>query len=484
MYEDTLVARYMWEQKSLFPENWAFGNQFYILATPVFSALFYGLTGSMNTGMILATSLMTVLIGISFIWMLKPFAKRSEILVGLLVFLGSVTGPYIVGQIEGQIFFLMASYYAIYLITFLVVLGDYLRERDGFHRRFFNFPLILSMLLCFATGMQSLRQTAVLVLPLLVFEAVSRLAVMIKTRRLPSRTECRRLLRVICISLSNGLGCLVIRLLGIPYMTIFGSLKPQSFFEAAVSLETDLRALRSITGIKYLFGEGTDILAGICGLILVITVLLAIIFYVRRREKDALAVFIGVGIFSIFATLAVNLVIDLSLRSIYLFVWYPVIAVAAVLLLRSCGEVIKTAAIFCLAAVCALNLYVSYYPCVKDAISENTSKSREVANWVQDNGYSLLYGPWSITAAIAVYSDGAFTAGCWMGEPFHAMEYITPLDIYSETHNKNAVYLMIPESRDKALEAATRQGAEMTLRGMAGHYELYTSSKQLMSFDE
>ena len=57
MYEDTLVARLMWEQKTLFPANYIFGNQYYVIATPVFAALFYGLTGSMNTAMALATTL-------------------------------------------------------------------------------------------------------------------------------------------------------------------------------------------------------------------------------------------------------------------------------------------------------------------------------------------------------------------------------------------------------------------------------------------
>ena len=38
MYEDTLAARLMWEQKSLFPKSYLFGNQFYVVATPVLSA--------------------------------------------------------------------------------------------------------------------------------------------------------------------------------------------------------------------------------------------------------------------------------------------------------------------------------------------------------------------------------------------------------------------------------------------------------------
>ena len=75
MYEDTLVARLMWEQKTLFPENYIFGNQYYVIATPVFAALFYGLTGSMNTAMALATTLMSLLIVLSLGWMIKPYIK-------------------------------------------------------------------------------------------------------------------------------------------------------------------------------------------------------------------------------------------------------------------------------------------------------------------------------------------------------------------------------------------------------------------------
>ena len=62
IYADTLVAKYMWDQKSLFPEGWVFGNQYYVIATPVLSALFYGLTGSINTAMACATTVVAIVI--------------------------------------------------------------------------------------------------------------------------------------------------------------------------------------------------------------------------------------------------------------------------------------------------------------------------------------------------------------------------------------------------------------------------------------
>ena len=77
MYADTLVAMMMWEQKSLFPLGYVFGNQLYVVATPVLAALFYGLTGSPNTAMALATTAMSALIMLSFFWLLRPVVKRG-----------------------------------------------------------------------------------------------------------------------------------------------------------------------------------------------------------------------------------------------------------------------------------------------------------------------------------------------------------------------------------------------------------------------
>ena len=39
IYTDMSLSRLMWEQKTLFPEGWIFGNQVYVIATPVWAAL-------------------------------------------------------------------------------------------------------------------------------------------------------------------------------------------------------------------------------------------------------------------------------------------------------------------------------------------------------------------------------------------------------------------------------------------------------------
>ena len=78
--------------------------------------------------MVLATTIMTGLILLSFWWMVRPFADGQQVLLGMAVLLGCIFGPDIVTTIEGQIFYLMASYYAGYLITMFVVFGDYARS--------------------------------------------------------------------------------------------------------------------------------------------------------------------------------------------------------------------------------------------------------------------------------------------------------------------------------------------------------------------
>mgnify|MGYP000289519657 CR=1 FL=1 len=128
MYEDTLVARLMWHFTGSMAQTLA--GLFHDIATPVFAALFYGLTGSMNTAMALATTLMSLLIVLSLGWMIKPYIKsRSARLAVLLTLAAAVYVPHILETDEGQLFFVMASYYACYLITFFFLAGDYVRAR-------------------------------------------------------------------------------------------------------------------------------------------------------------------------------------------------------------------------------------------------------------------------------------------------------------------------------------------------------------------
>jgi hypothetical protein len=170
MYEDTVYSMLAWKAKSFFPDGWVFGNQYYIFATPVLCAIFYGVTGNLNLSMALATTTMTLLIVLSMLFLIYPFADKVGRFAGVAAILGCMVTANAAISLEGQLFYVFASYYSCYLITILVVTGDYLHALHFRNKRKLSAALIVSLALCFATGMQSLRQTAILIVPILATE--------------------------------------------------------------------------------------------------------------------------------------------------------------------------------------------------------------------------------------------------------------------------------------------------------------------------
>ena len=66
IYNDINYAKEAWKAKSLFPKDWIFGNQTYVVATPVLAVLFYGITGNGFTAMAIASCIMTVFVILTY----------------------------------------------------------------------------------------------------------------------------------------------------------------------------------------------------------------------------------------------------------------------------------------------------------------------------------------------------------------------------------------------------------------------------------
>ena len=131
MYSDMLYSVEVWNQKSIFPNGWVFGNQLYVVATPVLAALFYGLTQDPCVAMGIASTLMGLGVVVSFYWMIRPFLMGlDERLMAVVWFMLAILlagNP--VGSTRGwQLFFTMCSYYACYAITVFLAFGCYLRS--------------------------------------------------------------------------------------------------------------------------------------------------------------------------------------------------------------------------------------------------------------------------------------------------------------------------------------------------------------------
>ena len=481
MYEDTLVARLMWEQKTLFPENYIFGNQYYVIATPVFAALFYGITGSMNTAMALATTLMSLLIVLSLGWMIKPYIKsRSTRLAVLLALTAAVYAPYILEVDEGQLFFVMASYYACYLITFFFLAGDYVRARTDASLR--PVALAVSLVLAFCTGMQSLRQTCVSILPILAVEFISALRRLIAREKLWPKGQRMPLYRALGYTAANIGGVLLMKLLNVPNMSIYSDTSVLDGTGLNGKLWRFLDALRTVSGLECVKNNGGFFV--LMFVFFTVLVIAAAVILIRRAKTapEGIGAYWWLSAVSLLAVVAASFLTTVKLRSIYLFIYYPLLALSAAIVLERAVPKLRCALLIALCVLSAGNIYFSYGDDLRGVFSESKTAAERICDYAVENGYELLYGSISyITPNAAAYSDGKLIAGCWEDDViFHAVPYLNTRDVYRRTDYSRALFVFHERELDAAYSEAAGSGAVLTEVGRVWNYVLCTSSQQLM----
>lgn len=168
MWYDTYIAQLMGQERTLFPEGWIFGNQYYVIATPVVSAICYLLCHNSVLAMSIASTIMIFVILLTCIWLSYPIKENLPIVLMCIlggVILGTNAAEYINGF---QLFYTMCSYYASYLAVTFYVWGIYCRLKMRITVRWFH--LVVSVMCVFLIGMNSLRIMQVLVLPICVIE--------------------------------------------------------------------------------------------------------------------------------------------------------------------------------------------------------------------------------------------------------------------------------------------------------------------------
>ena len=474
IYADMELAREIWRKKSLFPDNWVYGNQYYTVATPVIAALFYGLTGSMNLSMALATTLMSVLILLSFWWMLRPFVFQGvTILAALLLFVAAPMADGLLREPQGQLFFTLASYYACYLVTLCLVFGDYaraaLRPEKGFRPLAFLAALVLS----FLTGMQSLRQTVIMVLPLLAVEFLRLLA-----RRSTRSTR----LRCLSFAAANLLGWALMKLLRIPAKTIYGRVELGGS-SLGDRLLADWHAIRAITGLDTALFDPPR---AFYMLFFIVTVLLvpaaAVLLWKRRREKSGLALLWALCAVSLLGTLLAGLAVEIRMREIYLFLWYLLDALSLIPVWEALGDKGLRWAVPVLCLLCLGNLLFSYGSSLRIAREKDPAPALAFCRDAEAAGYEYVYGDWSNVPAVVVYSDGKLTGGFWDEIIFLVRDTINMQDIYEPEQNEKALYLVSERGRKNFERYSREMGAEFEIFGHYGEWTAYKTDKQLMNF--
>ena len=484
VYADMQVARRMWEQKTLFPDGWIFGNQFYVIATPVLAAVFYGITGNINVAMGLATEVMTVLIFLSLFWMLRSFVsdKLSYLVCCLLLLASGISpdGPYALNVL---LFFTQASFYACYLITMFIVFGDYVRAVHSAKARWFTW--LLSLALCFATGMQSLRQTVVMVLPIIACECFLALRRVLQHKKPWDRTNLGSAIRAVSYAVANIAGKMTMDRLDVPNDSIYGQMQIIPLQEWFARLVPVKDAFAEISGLDYMFLGHAGILFTVSMLFWILLVIAAAVMWLGRinRQETDLELCWLLCLVGMIGVILSTVVLNITIRGIYLFTWYPLLGLSAVILLNRLSPKLQMGLITLICALSMGSLYECYVPSAERILFHQDTAASLMCDWAMENGYEYVYGDyWGTAPQIAVCAEGDLEAGSWhsTNNIFIAEKFNTPQDIYGAEENAKALYVFTDADEQYGLRAAEERGITLEKVAEFGIYYGYTSPEPLM----
>lgn len=427
MYCDYRYAMEAWKYKSLFPDGWIFGNQLNAVSTPVLAAVIFGFTDHINFSMAAACSIMAVLVMICFDWMLKPVLKTVESRLMAAVLLITVClycGNAVQGNQGWTLLFTMCSYYAGYSITAFLAFGCYLRARMGYSGKLAAI-VVLTCILSFGTGIQSIRQTAIMICPMLAVEFF---------RLVFSFQEWKKnktpLWVTLGISVANILGLIYVRIMPINQYQVFGEINLISLGDLKNSLEGSFSLIQDLLRAN----AKEDLLVSVIMGVVCIGALFLILKNVRKENGSSTVTLMLLIVFSVLIILVVDIFTTMYVRPRYYFMLYPLIAFLAAYVYDKRNRILQysllalVVAFFCVASV-------RNFPGVyEDIKKEKNAETHAISQYLTENGYGTIYAEWMLAQDIAVASDGALAVGYWYveEEPFEKVTHLSNEQIYSE----------------------------------------------------
>lgn len=497
IYNDINYAKEAWKAKSIFPKDWIFGNQTYVVATPVLAALFYGIIGNGFTAMAIASCIMTVLIVLTYDWMTRTLFSYNERMAGFLFLIGVLLlKAHVATSQQGiQAFFTMASYYACYLINAFIVYGCYIRLRKGEFSGKHIAMSVIGIALSFGTGMQSLRQTAVMALPLVACEILMIIIYSIRDKKFAISSST---LFSAIVFVSNIAGLIAMKFIEINQNSIYGttafvkSLKEfleKGFFNVEYVVLT--------FGLDSLELRARLVVSTVFLLIILIGFILCVKDFFKNNCIDqgrfALVMLLTLGCVSVFAA---GVLTDVVNRALYYFMIYPLLAVCvSYIIVKYPG---KRKALFSIIAVFAAGMIafrtVGAVGEIKNGKDEN-STAHQIANYMLDNGYDTIYSVFGLSGIM----DGAENIIVASGDKIHLVqykrvdrskpmkpvEYLCVKDGYKQWDNEKSLYLLREWELPKVRELAEKYGVEMTKQAQFGEgLYLYSMSENLCVYTD
>ena len=399
MFADASVAQKIFQQKTLFPRDWLFGNQYYIIATPAVAALFYSFTNDPVLALTLASSLYTILVAVGFVWCCRPVFSGKAILAGLFCLVGAcILGDSSSSCTYGfQVLYTMAGYYACYFFVAILHIGILIRLQKDMRAGLII--VVLALLTSMALGIQSPREMLVVCIPAFFLSGL--LFFVSKGQSGYKRAF-----------LFSG-ASLVINLAGIllnPVLTSLLHVKKQVNISSGLvveptvlifNLKQALSSFSELLGFRYLDYNWKWRPIALLGFFFLGCSLIALFICLLKTKDSADSFPLWFCWFSLFCTLAAGIV-AIKLRAIYFFLWYLLVPFS-ISFLTDCLPDKAMQSILCLLLLLAgtMNYAFNFLP---DYMKYSGQQSfyHEIVNWMEEKGYSTIYGDYQAPTIAAV----------------------------------------------------------------------------------
>lgn len=411
-----LLAREIWTEKTLTPDDWYSSTERYVFAVPSIASVFYGMTGSMVAGLGIACVLVGAVLAGTFYWFLRK--TRLSVTASLTAVLALCAIPINGLRNDGQMvpfvmlcLFLFSNYYALHsILTFLAIIF-YLHLRKGTigRREVLGWICLFSFTFVLALGGQKCLQ--MVILPMVAVEVVSLFAESDGfTNRLPK---------------SRYYASGYVGTLALTHLIATSVFKGQKDY--VMYLQTPRQVMERIfvsvpASVLENFGIAGEACVGTFASLMqmLIWAFLALVgfglLYIFRKKSEVvweqkiglviLTASLGITAFIIaFTTTGTD-------HNYLFFAWY--VAVVTVAILIDCSRKKKSwFADLILLAVCAfavLNIKYTY----KDALTttDNLKEYEEVADFLIGEEIKYGYAEFWDADRLSIVRDGAVTMGC------------------------------------------------------------------------
>lgn len=442
---DALLAREIWVEKSLTPDNWIASTERLVVGVPALASLFYGASGSM----VFSMGISCVIVGILLLATIAFTLKRCRISnLGIATALLSLCALPINGiRNDGQmvpfvilLWFLFADYYALHSICLFLCIAFYLHLRENITN---NIPsgkkssTIIGWLvlvgLCGGLALGGMRCLQVVIFPLVIWEI---LLLFFESKHMGEKLPAKRF---------QATGFIFTLLL----VGVLAKLYPTNvdypmYFQTSEGMISRLikevpAAVLSCLGIAgncLLTSFSAVMQMGIVAV--VILTIYGIVFLLRHKTKDKSSVPVTQKMMlqalcaSFLFTVFVEVVTTAETAHNYFFmVWFVVIAVFAMLITyfeKAAPHFARLIALcVCCFAVC--NIFYTYKNCI--TTKDNLAEYEEVISYMESENITHGYSEFWDSSRISLMTDGAITMGhCYRMEDMYMYWWTTSTKWY------------------------------------------------------